>query len=107
MRNWLAAIGIFCASGAWGASGHGHMGNWYECKQVSDCVLVPAICGGPASVNRAFKDKYEKWAISQAAEVGCKRSKDLGRGVRSVCEKGYCSAKHPPAPAPKKTPEKK
>jgi hypothetical protein len=103
----LWAIVFLCSSGAWAAEGHGHMGNWYECKQVSDCVVVPAICGGPASVNRAFKDKFEKWAIVQAIESGCKRDKKLSAGLRSACEKGNCVVKHPPAKAAPKAPEKK
>ena len=107
MRGLFVMV-LLCSTATWAAEGHGHMGNWYECKQVSECVVVPAICGGPASVNRAFKDKFNKWANMQAVESGCTRSKDLAAGLRSACEKGNCVVKLPAVKTqPAKAPEKK
>jgi hypothetical protein len=100
-------IAQFLISAALANEGHGHMGNWYECKQVSDCVVVPAICGGPASVNRAFKDQFNRWAIQQATESGCTRSKQLAAGLRSACENGNCVVKLPAAKLSPQTSVKK
>lgn len=69
-------------------------GSWTECKSDSECIKVPANCGGQSSVNKQLQKEFEDHVAKQAELISCiqltKEEIERDKKSKAKCVKNNC-----------------